>query len=356
MMSHLFEPIKIGEVTFRNRVGVSPMCQYCYQDGFSNEWQVVHLGARAMGGVGFVISEATAIVPEGRISPNDLGIWSDEHIEALSKVTKFIKSQGAVAGIQLAHAGRKACTHRPWDGGVPIPKGHPEWWQVVGASPLAFNENYQTPLELSIKEIHAIEDKFVKAALRSLDAGFNLLEIHAAHGYLLHSFYSPKSNQRTDEYGGSFENRIRFLLETVQKIRRVWPERLPLFVRISGTEWMDDGWNVDDSIRLAEILKSEGVDVIDCSSGGNIPGVRIPLVPGYQVPLSEENRKNSGIKTATVWLITDPELANEIIQEGAADFVLLGRELLRNPFWSIDAARKLGYPSPIPPQYLRAYK
>jgi 2,4-dienoyl-CoA reductase-like NADH-dependent reductase (Old Yellow Enzyme family) len=309
-----------------------------------------------MGGVGFVISEATAIVPEGRISPNDLGIWSDEHIEALSKVTKFIKSQGAVAGIQLAHAGRKACTHRPWDGGVPIPKGHPEWWQVVGASPLAFNENYQTPLELSIKEIHAIEDKFVKAALRSLDAGFNLLEIHAAHGYLLHSFYSPKSNQRTDEYGGSFENRIRFLLETVQKIRRVWPERLPLFVRISGTEWMDDGWNVDDSIRLAEILKSEGVDVIDCSSGGNIPGVRIPLVPGYQVPLSEEIRKNSGIKTATVGLITDPELANEIIQEGAADFVLLGRELLRNPFWSIDAARKLGYPSPIPPQYLRAYK
>jgi 2,4-dienoyl-CoA reductase-like NADH-dependent reductase (Old Yellow Enzyme family) len=355
-MSHLFEPIKIGEVTFRNRVGVSPMCQYCYQDGFSNEWQAVHLGARAMGGVGFVISEATAIVPEGRISYHDLGIWSDDHIEALSKVTTFIKSQGAVAGIQLAHAGRKACTFRPWDGGVPIPKGHPEWWQVVGASPVAFNENYQTPLELSIKEIHEIEDEFVKAALRSLEAGFNLLEIHAAHGYLLHSFYSPTSNHRTDEYGGSFENRIRFLVETVTRIRSVWPERLPLFVRISGTEWTEAGWNVHDSIQLAQILKNEGVDVIDCSSGGNIPGVKIPLVPGYQVPLSDEIRKNSGIKTATVGLITDPEHANEIIQKGAADFVLLGRELLRNPFWSIDAARKLGHPSPIPPQYLRAYK
>ena len=355
-MSHLFEPLKIGDVTFRNRVGVSPMCQYCYQDGFSNEWQVVHLGARAMGGVGFVISEATAIVPEGRISPNDLGIWSDEHVEPLSKVTEFIISQGAVAGIQLAHAGRKACSHRPWDGGTPIQKGHPEWWQVVGASPVAFHDNYQTPLELSIKEIHEIQDKFESAALRSLEAGFNLLEIHAAHGYLLHSFYSPISNQRTDQYGGSFENRLRFLVETVQRIRRVWLEKLPLFVRISGTEWTESGWNIDDSIQLARILKSEGVDVIDCSSGGNIPGVKIPLTPGYQVHLSGEIRKNTGIKTTTVGLITDPEHANKIILQDEADFVLLGRELLRNPFWTLDAARKLGHPSPIPPQYLRAYK
>jgi len=219
-----------------------------------------------------------------------------------------------------------------------------------------FNENYQIPHELSFEEIHEIQDLFVKAALRSLEAGFNLLEIHAAHGYLLHSFYSPKSNQRTDEYGGIFENRIRFLVETVQKIRKVWPERLPLFVRISGTEWTEDGWNVDDSIQLARILKSEGVDVIDCSSGGNIPGVKIPLTPGYQVSLSEEIRKNSGIKTATVGLITDPDHANKIILQNSADFVLLGRELLRNPFWSLDAARKLGHPSPIPPQYLRAYK
>jgi 2,4-dienoyl-CoA reductase-like NADH-dependent reductase (Old Yellow Enzyme family) len=225
----------------------------------------------------------------------------------------------------------------------------------VGASPIAFNEKYQTPHELSIEEIHEIEDKFLKAALRSLDAGFNLLEIHAAHGYLLHSFYSPKSNQRTDEYGGSFENRIRFLLETVQKIRKAWPERLPLFVRISGTEWMNDGWNVNDSIRLAEILKSEGVDVIDCSSGGNFPGIKIRLVPGYQVPISEEIRKSTGIKTATVGLITDPTHANEIIQQEKADFVLLGRELLRNPFWTVNAAKKLDQPSPIPPQYLRAY-
>lgn len=355
-MSHLFEPIKIGEVIFRNRVGVSPMCQYCYQDGFSNEWQVVHLGARAIGGVGFVISEATAIVPEGRISPNDLGIWSDEHIEALSKVTKFIISQGAVAGIQLAHAGRKACTHRPWDGGTPIQKDHPDWWQVVGASPVPFNEKYQIPHELTINEIHEIQDKFVNAAIRSLKAGFNLLEIHAAHGYLLHSFYSPVSNQRTDEYGGSFENRIRFLLETVQRIRKVWPARLPLFVRLSATEWTKDGWNVQDSIRLAQKLKNEGVDVIDCSSGGNIPGVKITLKPGYQVPLSEEIRKNSGIKTTTVGLISDPEHANNIILQDEADFVLLGRELLRNPFWTLDAAMKLGQPSPIPPQYLRAYK
>lgn len=355
-MPHLFEPIKIRDVSFRNRVGVAPMCQYSYEDGFSNDWQVVHLGARAIGGVGCVISEATAILPEGRISPNDVGIWSDEHIEPLQRVTKNILSHGAVAGIQLAHAGRKACTPRSWDGIGQIVEGQAQWWQSVGASPVAFNENYQVPHELSVKEIHEIQVQFEKATLRSLEAGFNMVEIHAAHGYLLHSFYSPLSNHRNDEYGGSFENRIRFLIETVQRVRKVWPERLPLFVRISGTEWTEDGWSVQDSVQLATILKDEGVDVIDCSSGGNISGVKIALTPGYQVPISEEIRSKSGIKTATVGLITDPQHANEIVMQGKADFVLLGRELLRNPFWTLDAARVLGYTAPIPPQYLRAYK
>jgi 2,4-dienoyl-CoA reductase-like NADH-dependent reductase (Old Yellow Enzyme family) len=356
-MPHLFETIKIGDITFRNRVGVAPMCQYSYENGFSNDWQIVHLGSRAIGGVGLVVAEATAIVPEGRISLNDVGIWSDEHIEPLQKVTKNIRSYGAVAGIQLAHAGRKACTQRSWEGGgLPVVKSDPQWWQVVGASPIAFNDKYQVPHELSKQEIVEIQDKFVQAAIRSLEAGFNMVEIHAAHGYLLHSFYSPVSNQRKDEYGGSFENRIRFLVETVQKVRKVWPERLPFFVRISGTEWTDAGWNVQDSVQLAKILKDEGVDVIDCSSAGNISDVKVPLTPGYQVPISVEIRNQSGIKTATVGLITDPQHANQIVLDGQADFVLLGRELLRNPFWTLDAARELGYAAPIPPQYLRAYK
>jgi 2,4-dienoyl-CoA reductase-like NADH-dependent reductase (Old Yellow Enzyme family) len=355
-MTNLFEPIKIRDITFRNRIGVSPMCQYSYQDGFSNDWQVVHLGARAAGGVGFIIAEATAIEARGRISPNDVGIWSDDHIEPLKRVTRFIQSQNVVAGIQLAHAGRKACTNRPWDGGNPIQPDDPAWWPVIGASPVAFNDYFQTPQELSIDDINQIQIKFESAALRSLAAGFDFVEIHAAHGYLLHSFYSPVSNQRKDEYGGSFENRTRFLVETVQRVRKVWPERLPLVVRISGTEWTDDGWNLDDSIQLSRQLLSEGVDFIDCSSGGNIPGVKIPLTPGYQVPISEAIKKNTGIKTATVGLITDPLHANAIIQEGKADFVLLGRELLRNPFWSINAAQLLEHPSPVPSQYLRAYK
>jgi len=355
-MSNLFEPITIGDVYFRNRVGVAPMCQYSYENGFSNDWQVVHLGARAIGGVGLVIAEATAILPEGRISPNDVGIWSDDHIEPLQRVTRNILSNGAVAGVQLAHAGRKACMPRSWDSATTILKGDPQWWQSVGASPIAFNENYQIPHELSHQEILGIQDEFEKAALRSLEAGFNMVEIHAAHGYLLHSFYSPVSNHRSDEYGGNFENRIRFLVETVQRVRKVWPERLPLFVRISGTEWTDDGWNVQDSVQLAKILKDEGVDVIDCSSGGNIPGVKMTLTPGYQVPIAEAIRNQAGIKTAAVGLITEPEQANQIILDGKADFVLLGRELLRNPFWTLDAARTLGFAAPIPPQYARAYK
>jgi len=355
-MPHLFEAIIIKDVTFRNRIGVSPMCQYSYENGFSNDWQVVHLGARAAGGVGLVIAEATAIEPEGRISPKDVGIWSEEHIEPLAKVTQFICSRGAVAGIQLAHAGRKACTHRPWDGGKPIANENPAWWQSVGPSPVAFSESYQTPRELTKDDIKSIQQKFKEAAQRSLQAGFNMIEIHAAHGYLIHSFMSALSNHRVDEYGGSFENRSRFLVEIIREVKEVWPERLPLFVRISGTEWVEDGWSLDDSIQLAKILKQEGVDVIDCSSGGNVSGVKIQLKPGYQIPIAEAIRKQAGIKTAAVGLITEPDHANSIVQNGSADFVLLGRELLRHPSWALDAAVKLGYPAPIPSQYLRAYK
>lgn len=355
-MPHLFEPLKIREVVFRNRIGVSPMCQYSYQQGYSNDWQVVHLGARAAGGAGLIIAEATAVEPIGRISPFDVGIWSDEHIKPLQKVTNFILLQEAVAGVQLAHAGRKACTHRPWEGGRPVEIGDPAWWQAVGPSPEPFNPDYQTPQELTIAEIKDIQKKFKEAAYRSLQAGFNLVEIHAAHGYLLHSFYSPLSNHRKDEYGGSFENRIRFLVETVREVRKVWPERYPLFVRLSGTEWVENGWNIEDSVQLSNILIKEGVDLIDCSSGGNVPGVKIPLVPGYQVSIAEQVRKHSGMMTAAVGLITEADHANQIILEGKADLVLLGREMLRHPSWAIDAATKLGDKTYIPSQYLRAYK
>ena len=354
-MTELFEPIKIRDVTFRNRVGMSPMCQYSYQDGFSDEWQVAHLGSRAIGGAGLVLTEATAVSPVGRISPKDAGIWSDEHIKPLEKVTRIILSQGAVAGIQLAHAGRKACVERPWDGGKPLQPTHTDWWPSVGASPVSFNEEYQTPRELTKEDISQVKQEFVAAAKRALLAGFNLIEIHAGHGYLLHSFYSPVSNLRTDEYGGNFDNRIRLLVEVAQEIRKVMPEHFPLMVRISGTEWTEIGWNIEDSVSLARVLKKEGVDIIDCSSGGNIPGVRIPLTPGYQVPIADAVKNEANIITAAVGLITEPHQANEIIKTGKADLVLLGREFLRNPFWTINAARELNFPAPIPPQYLRAY-
>jgi len=339
-MASLFDPLTIKSITLRNRIGVSPMCQYSYTDGFSNDWQLVHLGALAAGGVGLIIVEATAVEARGRISPNDLGIWADEHVEPLRRVTRFIKEQGAVAGIQIAHAGRKACTIRPW--------------KPVGASPLAFSEEHQVPHELSIQEIKGIQSLFVQAAKRALDAGFEWLEIHAAHGYLLHSFYSPISNQRMDDYGGSFDNRIRFLMETVQAVQGVWPESLPLTVRISGTDWVEGGWRIEDSVELAKRLKTAGVDLIDCSSSGNA-AAKLPLGPGYQVPISEAVRNQAGIATAAVGLITEAKHADEIIRSGQADVVLLGRELLRDPHWPQRAARELGVTPPVPPQYLRAY-
>ncbi|HEY9076599.1 MAG TPA: NADH:flavin oxidoreductase/NADH oxidase [Anaerolineaceae bacterium] len=354
-MPHLFEPLTIKDVTLRNRIGLPPMCQYSYLDGFSNDWQLVHLGARAVGGAGLIIAEATAVEPRGRISPFDVGIWKDEQIEPLQRVTRFIRSQGAVAGIQIAHAGRKACTRRPWEGGTPIEDGDPLFWQAVGASPLAFGEGYQTPHELTKPEIQQVQMAFKDAARRALLAGFNWLEIHAAHGYLIHSFYSPLSNKRSDEYGGSFENRIRFLIETVRGVRDVWPENLPLTIRISGTDWLEGGWTVEESVELALRLKAEGVDLIDCSSGGNAASARVPLGAGYQVPIAEAVRRGAGILTAAVGLITAPAHADEIIRNGRADLVLLGREMLRDPYWAVHAAHALKQPGPVPPQYARGF-
>ena len=332
-MPHLFEPLTIGDITLRNRIGVSPMCMYSYVDGFSNDWQLVHLGARAAGGAGLVIAEATAVEARGRITAND----------------------GSVAGIQIALAGRKASAQTPATGGSQLQADAPRGWQVIGPSPIPFSDEYQAPHELSQAEIQGVQTAFRSGAKRALAAGFEWLEIHAAHGYLIHSFYSPLSNQRSDEYGGSFENRIRFFLETVQSIRQVWPERLPLTVRISGTDWTEGGWTVEESVELARRLKGEGVDLIDCSSGGNVQNARLPLGPGYQVPISEAIRKGAGIKTATVGLITAPSHADEIIRNDRADVVLLGREFLRDPYWPLHAAQALKQPAPVPPQYLRAF-
>ncbi len=355
-MPHVFDPLTIREITLRNRIGISPMCMYSYTDGMANDWLLAHLGSRAVGGAGLVISEATAVEARGRISPDDLGIWSDEQIAPLARVTRFIKEHGAVAGVQLAHAGRKASTTRPWDGGRPLHPGDARGWQVVGPSAVPFSAAHQTPEELSLEGIQRIQAAFRAAAERALAAGFEWLELHGAHGYLIHSFYSPWSNRRTDPYGGSFDNRIRFCLETVRAMRSVWPERLPFTVRISGTDWIGaDGWTLEESVELARRLKTEGVDLIDCSSGGNVPDAKPPVGPGYQVPIAEAVRAGAGIATAAVGLITTAEQAEEIISAERADVVLLGRASLRDPHWPIHAARSLGQPAPIPPQYLRGF-
>ena len=331
------------------------MCQYSYTDGFSDDWQVVHLGARATGGAGLIIAEATAVEARGRITPDDAGIWSDAHVEPLKRVTNFIKLQGAVAGIQIAHAGRKASSIRPWEGGKALPATDPRWWPVVGASPIPFADGYQTPHDLTIEEIKGIQTSFVHGAERAYAAGFEWLEIHAAHGYLLQSFCSPISNHRSDVYGGSFENRTRFLLETVAAVQNVWPDDLPLTVRISGTEWTEGGWDVEDSVKLGALLKQAGVDLVDCSSGGNVAHAKVPAEPGYQVHIAQAVREGAGIATAAVGMITAPLQADEIIRNGRADVVLLGREMLRDPYWALHAAKALGVAAPVPPQYLRAY-
>lgn len=352
-MTSLFTPLKIRSIELKNRLVVSPMCQYSSEDGFANDWHLVHLGSRAVGGAGLVISEATAVSPEGRISPEDLGIWKDEHIPFLKRITTFIASQGSVAGIQLAHAGRKSSIQVSWKGGENLT---PETggWQTVAPSAVAFKEGDLVPEALSNTEVKRIVADFRKAAKRALEAGFKVIELHGAHGYLIHEFLSPLSNFRTDEYGGSFENRIRFLTEIVEAVRSVWPDELPLFVRISATEWVENGWTENDSVKLASTLKTKGVDLIDCSTGGNISGVRIPLKPMYQTGFAETIKKETGILTGAVGLITTAEEAESIIANNRADTVFMARELLRDPYFAHRAADELGMGATWPVQYERA--
>lgn len=356
-MPHLFDSLTIRGVTLPNRIGVSPMCQYSSIDGMANDWHFAHLGARAVGGAGLIIAEATAVTPEGRISPYDAGIWSDAHIEPLIRINKFIKQQGSVAGVQLAHAGRKASTLRPWDGNgvVSVENGG---WQTIAPSAIAFGGALtHIPTEATLEDIGDIVSAFAQAAIRSEAAGYEIVEIHAAHGYLLHSFLSPLANQRTDAYGGSFENRSRLLIEVVQAVRKVWSDSKPLFVRFSASDWVEGGWTIEDTIALVIVLKSEGVDLIDCSSGGIIPNVKIPVAPSYQVPFAEAIRTQATIATAAVGMITEPKQADEIIRSGQADIVLLAREMLRNPYWALHAARELGHQdtAKIAVQYERAF-
>lgn len=353
MLNLLFSPLKIRGVTLKNRIVVSPMCQYSSVDGFANDWHLVHLGSRAVGGSGLVFSEATAVVPEGRISPDDLGIWKDEHIDFLKRITNFISDNGAVPGIQLAHAGRKASTSSPWKGRkiVPVEEGG---WQVVSPSASPFYEGNPTPRALTIGEIRNLVIAFAKAAERAIHAGFKIIEIHAAHGYLVNEFLSPLSNQRTDEYGGSFENRIRFLSEIVQATRKVIGEGTPLFVRISATEWVAGGWDVQDSIALAQILKNLSVDVIDCSSGGNNANQKLEVGPLYQVPFAEKVRNEANIPTGAVGMITTAEQAEEILQKGRADLIIMARQLLREPYFPLHAAHDMGEDIEWHNQYDRA--
>jgi 2,4-dienoyl-CoA reductase-like NADH-dependent reductase (Old Yellow Enzyme family) len=356
-MPHLFDPLTIKSVTLRNRIGVSPMCQYSSDDGVATDWHLVHLGSRALGGASLVIAEATAVSPEGRITPGDAGIWADKHIEPLARITRFVKQHGAVAGIQLAHAGRKASAAVPWAGGAHL-AADAGGWTPVAPSALAFGgELKKVPHALTLGEIKQVQADFVAAAQRSLAVGYEWLELHSAHGYLSHEFLSPLSNQRTDGYGGSFENRIRFLLETTRAVRAVWPERLPYTVRLSCTDWVDGGWDIDQSVELSRRLKAEGIDLIDCSSGGAGPHAKIPVGPGYQVPFAEKIRREAGIATAAVGLITEAKQADAIIQSGQADLVLLAREELRDPYWPAHAARALGHAAAVPPpsQYARAW-
>jgi 2,4-dienoyl-CoA reductase-like NADH-dependent reductase (Old Yellow Enzyme family) len=349
----LFQPLTLRDLTLPNRIVVSPMCEYSCVDGFANDWHMVHLGSRAIGGAGLVITEATAVVPEGRISPADLGIWSDPHAEALAPIVRFIHGQKRPAGIQLAHAGRKASTDVPWEGRAMVP---PErgGWDAVGPTTESFTEGYPIPRALDAAGITAVVDGFRAAARRALAAGFDVVEVHAAHGYLIHEFLSPLSNSRTDAYGGSFDNRVRLCLDVTAAVREVWPERLPLFVRISTTDWVEGGWDVEQSIELSGRLKALGVDLIDCSSGGNVATASIPVGPGYQVPAAGRIRREAGIATGAVGLITTAAQANDTLEAGDADCVLLARAMLRDPYWPLHAAQELGVAMDWPVQYLRA--
>ena len=353
MTTPLFSPFQLRKLTFANRIGVSPMCQYSSVDGFATDWHLVHLGARAQGGAALVIVEASAVTPEGRISSGDLGIWKDDHIPALRRITEFLHSQGARAGIQLAHAGRKGSMTPPFHGERLLGPGE-GGWTPVAPSAIAFSDSYAVPEALDASGMDAVVQAFADAAQRARKAGFDLVEIHAAHGYLLHEFLSPLSNRRTDEYGGTFENRTRLLLQVVDAVRGAWPQNLPVLVRISATDWVAGGWTIEDSVALAKLLKEHGVDLVDCSSGGNVAHAKIPVAPGYQVQFAARIRREAGIATAAVGLITEPLQANRIIAEGEAEMVLLGREMLRDPYWAVHAAEALNEPASLPEQYLRA--
>lgn len=354
-MSNLFSPLKIKNIELKNRIVVSPMCEYSSVDGFANDWHLVHLGSMARGGAGLLITEATAVSPEGRITFADLGIWKDEHIEKLKQIVTFIEGQGAVAGIQLAHAGRKASHAQPWnERGKQIPSSDENGWITIAPSAVPFTEGEELPIALDDAGIKKVKEDFKAATVRALQAGFKVAELHAAHGYLFHQFLSPISNQRTDQYGGSFENRIRFLLETVEAVQEVWPEEYPLFVRISATDWTEGGWTPEESVKLSAVLKDKGVDLIDCSTGGNVPHAKIPVGPGYQVPFAEQIRKEAGIMTGAVGMITEAKQADEIIQSGQADLVIIAREFLRDPHFPLRAAHELGQEVAWPVQYERA--
>ena len=352
-MSILFSPLNIKDITFRNRIVISPMCQYSSADGFANDWHLVHLGSRAVGGASLIMQEATAVSPEGRISPGDLGIYLDDHIDMLQRITSFIHHQGGVAGIQLAHAGRKASCALPSDGGRQIGEKN-GGWKTVAPSPIAFYDDDDIPLALDALGIKKVKTDFKDAAKRALKAGYKVIEIHAAHGYLIHQFLSPLSNKRKDNYGGSFENRVRLLLEIVEEIQTVWPQNLPLFVRISATDWAESGWNINESVQLSAILKLRGVDLIDTSSGGLVTGVKIPLGPGYQVAFAERIKKETGILTGAVGLITEVKQAEDILVRGQADLIFIARASLRDPYFALHAAKESGDDIDWPLQYTRA--
>jgi 2,4-dienoyl-CoA reductase-like NADH-dependent reductase (Old Yellow Enzyme family) len=354
-MAHLFSELQLRSITFKNRIAVSPMCQYSSVDGLANEWHSVHLGSRAIGGAALVFTEAAAVEDIGRISPQDLGIYNDEQVQSLKPITAFISAHRSVPGIQLAHAGRKASTARPWEGGKMVSPENGGWERVIAPSAVAFSDSYPSPVEMSEQDIQAAVQLFADASRRALEAGFQTVEIHGAHGYLIHEFLSPLSNLRVDRYGGSFENRCRFALEVVDAVRAAWPEHLPLFMRISASDWTEGGWTVEDSVSLGRLLREHGIDLVDCSSGGNAAHATIPVGPGYQTAFAEQVKREAAIATGAVGMITSSSQADHIIRSGQADMVLLAREMLRDPYWPRRAAKELGQELAGPVQYGRAW-
>ncbi|MGI4750814.1 MAG: NADPH dehydrogenase NamA [Janthinobacterium lividum] len=353
-MAELFKPLKIKSIELKNRIVISPMCEYSSEDGFANDWHFVHLGSRAVGGAGLIILEATAVSPEARITPDDLGLWKDEHIAELKKIVAFMHNNGSVAGVQLAHAGRKASHESPWKGGQLIHSNAPQGWQTVAPSAIPYKEGTELPVALDEQGIAKVIQDFKEATRRSVEVGFKVIELHAAHGYLLHQFLSPLTNERTDQYGGSFENRIRFLLEVTAAVQEIWPADLPLFVRLSATDWAEGGWTAEESVKLSAILKEKGVDLIDCSTAGLVSWQKIPAGPGFQVPFAEQIKKETGILTGAVGLLTEAKQMEEILASGKADLILIARESLRDPYFPLHAAQELGVDLSWPVQYDRA--